>query len=105
MKVFFPQERESFAAVVEKEFLTTGAPLSHWACCRGMYSNGGIHYHLSASVSNLRRWKSVKDKLKLGYRVSVHFSAKYLGYVSTYKYVCKSDKDVLHLLAILICRQ
>ena len=93
--------RESFAAAVEKAFLTTGASLSHWDCCREMHSNEGIDYHLSASVSNLRRWKSVKDKLKSDHRVSdhrvsVHFSAKSLGYVAAYRYVCKSDKKVLY---------
>ena len=58
------QAKESFAAAVEKTFLTTGAPLSHWAYCREMHSNGEIHYHLSASISKLRQWKSAKDKLK-----------------------------------------
>ena len=34
--------------------------------------------------------------MKSDHRVSVHFSAKSLGYVAAYRYVCKSDKDVLH---------
>ena len=61
-----------------------------------MLSNGGIHCHLFANVSNLRRWKSVKDKLKLDHRVSVHFSEKSLSYVVADRYVCKFEKDVLH---------
>ena len=42
------------------------------------------------------RWKSLKDKLKSDHRVSVHFSAKSLDYAAAYRYVCKSDKYVLH---------
>ena len=80
----YSQAKESFAAAVEKAFLTTGAPLSHWAYCRKMHSNGGMHYHLSASISKLRQWRSAKDKLKSDHRVLVHFSAKSLGYVAAY---------------------
>ena len=87
---------ESFVAAVEEAFSTTGAPLRQWACCREMHSNGGIHCHLSASFSKLHKWNSVKDKLKSDQRVSVHFSAKSLGYVAAYRYVCKSDKNALH---------
>ena len=60
-----------------------------------MLSNVGIHCHLFSNVSKLRRWKSVKDKLKLDHRVSVHFSAKSVSYVVADRYVCKFDKDVL----------
>ena len=91
MKVFFPQERV-LLLLLEQHFLTTGAPVSHWAFCRETHSNGGMHYHLSSSVLKLRRWNQVKSD----HRVSVHFSAKSLGYVAAYRYVCKSDKDVLH---------
>ena len=37
----------------------------------------------------------VSKKVKSYHRVSVHFPAKSLGYVAAYRYVCKSDKDVL----------
>ena len=91
MKVFFPQERV-LLLLLEWHFLTTGAPVSHWVFCREMHSNEGIHYHLSSSVLKLCRW----DQVESDHRMSVHFSAKSLGYVTAYRYVCKSDKDVLH---------
>ena len=55
--------RESFAAAVENAFLTTGAPLSHWACCREIHSNGGIQYNLSEIVYKLpsRHEMSLRD--------------------------------------------
>lgn len=89
MKVFSSQE--SFApAAAEKAFLTTGAPLSHLACCREMYSNRGIHYHHSTLSPSC---------LKSDHGILVHFSTKSLSYVAAYRFVCKSDEDVLHSAA------
>ena len=95
MKVFSSQE--SFApAAAEKAFLTTGAPLSHLACCREMYSNRGIHYHHSTLSPSFVASPSC---LKSDHGILVHFSTKSLGYVAAYRFVCKSDEDVLHSAA------
>ena len=93
--VKFPT-RLSFAEAVLNAFEKTGAPLSHWACCQEQHSNSGTHYYLTASVSKMRRWKTVKKFLQESYGISVHFSSKSLGYVAAYRYICKSDKSVLH---------
>ena len=42
-----------------------------------------------------RRWKAIKDSVISSHGAVVHFSDKSDNYYWAYKYVCKSDKDVL----------
>ena len=38
----------------------------------------------------------MKEHLKSKHNINVHFSDKSLGYIVAYRYICKSDKEVLH---------
>ena len=51
---------------------------------------------MAVNLTKLRRWKSVKGQLKSKHNINVHFSDKSLGYMTAYRYICKSDKEALH---------
>ena len=87
---------QCFSSAVTKAFAETGAEVSHWACCQEHHRNMEIHYHMAVNMTKLRCWKSVKEQLKSKHDINVHFSGKSLGYIATYRYICKSGKEVLH---------
>jgi hypothetical protein len=68
----------------------------YWACCLEEHKNSGKHYHLCLKLSNAKRWKRVKDAIFNEKKIVLHFSFQHLGYNVAYKYICKSDKNVLH---------
>ena len=47
-------------------------------------------------MTKLLCWKSVKEQIKSKYNIKVNFSDESLGYIAAYRYICKSDKEVLH---------
>lgn len=67
-----------------------------WACCLEPHQDGGQHYHVSIKLSGPKRWKSVKDKFADEKNVQLHFSDHHTNYYSAYKYVSKSDKELVH---------
>ena len=95
LKNKFPS-RQCFSSAATKAFTETGAEVSHWACCQEYYKNKEIHYHMSVNMTKLRRWKSVKEQFKSKHNINMHFSDKSLGYIAAYRYIGKSDKEVLH---------
>ena len=95
LKNKFPS-RQCFSSAATKAFAETGAKVSHWACCQEYYKNKEIHYHMSVNMTKLRRWKSVKEQFKSKHNINMHFSDKSLVYIAAYRYICKSDKEVLH---------
>ena len=93
----FPS-RESFADCVVNAFNSgTGkVQVDHWACCLEEHMHtSGHHYHLCMRLSAPKRWKAVKEKICSDHGIMLHFSDKHDTYYYAYKYVCKSDKDVL----------
>ena len=53
---------------------------------------------MSVRLSGSRRWIPIKNFIYENYNISVHFSARHLGYVAAYRYVAKNKllTDVLH---------
>ena len=90
--------RESFGTAVEEEFNAgPGAvKVDYWACCMEPHETEGIHYHCSIKLTGSKKWKSVKERLNMKYKIQVHFSAKHDYYLSAYRYVIKSDEEVFH---------
>ena len=87
----FPS-RESFADCVANAFNSgTGkVQVDHWACCLEEHMHtSGHHYHLCMRLS------AVKEKICSDHGIMLNFSDKHDTYYYAYKYVCKSDKDVL----------
>ena len=74
----------------------TGAEVSHWPWCEEYHENKDIHYHMLINITKLQRWKSVKEQLKSKHNINVHFCDKPFGYIANYRYICKSNKEVLH---------
>ena len=52
-----------------------------------------MHYHLALKLSAIKRWKRVKDKLRVDYGIEVHFFDKHDSCYSAYKYVTKGDTE------------
>ena len=92
----FPS-RESFAACVVSAFNSgTGkVQVDHWACCLEEHQSSGQHYHLCMKLSGPKRWKAVKEKICADHGIVLNFSDSHDSYYYAYKYVCKSDKNVL----------
>ena len=42
-----------------------------------------------------QRWRCSKQHLLAAHKVSVHFSENHSNYIAAYRYVCKSDRNVL----------
>jgi hypothetical protein len=83
---------------VENEFNagTSKVKVDYWAVCKEPHKNGGFHYHCSVKLTGAKKWISVKTRLHSKYGVQVHFSDKHDFYLSSYRYVCKSDNEVAH---------
>ena len=88
--------RQSFSSAVTKAFAEAGAEVIHWGCCKEYHKHKDIHYHMAVNMTKLLCWKSVKEQIKSKYNIKVNFSDESLGYIAAYRYICKSDKDVLH---------
>ena len=87
--------RESFASSVVDAFQANKSKVMHWACCLEDHKDGGKHYHLCLKLSTPKRWKSVKDAVFKKHKINLHFSDQHLGYNVAYKYICKTDKNVV----------
>ena len=90
--------RESFGEAVEQEFNAGNGvvKVDYWAVCKEPHQNGGFHYHCSVKLTGAKKWVGVKTRLSSKYGVQVHFSDKHDFYLSSYRYVCKSDNEVAH---------
>ena len=75
----------------------TGAEVSHWPWCEEYHENKDIHYHIPSNITKLQLWKSVKEQLKSKHNINVHFCDKPFGYIANYRYICKSNKEVLQV--------
>lgn len=90
--------RESFGTAIAEEFNVGPGKVKvdYWACCQEPHENGGLHYHCSVKLTGSKKWFSVKKRLHDKYNIQVNFSDKHDFYLSSYRYVCKTDKDVAH---------
>ena len=70
--------------------------VAYWACALENHANGGEHYHLSLKLTGPRTWLSVRNALQRLHNINVNFSDSHENYYTAYKYICKSDKSVLH---------
>ena len=55
------QSWEQFGIILEEKF-NKGAgkvKVSHWACCREEYQEGGFHYNRSLKLTCLKKWLTV----------------------------------------------
>ena len=55
----------------------------------------GKHYHISIKFDRNQRWGCSKQHWLAAHKISVHFSENYANYIAPYRYVCKSDRNVL----------
>lgn len=88
--------RRSFSDTVMSAFTKAGASVKHWACCLELHQNNEKHYHFIAAMDRMYRWNPIRAILRKDNNLNVNFSGKTLGYVAAYRYVTKSDKEVLH---------
>ena len=96
-KDLFPS-RQSFGNMIEREFSRGNSvvKVSHWACCQEAHQDGGQHYHCAVKLTGLKKWVRVKETIQEVYGISVNFSDSHDSYLSAYRYVTKTDVDVVH---------
>ena len=90
--------RQYFARCVVDCFNQQGKfdRVEQWACALEHHRKGpGVHYHLAIKLNGTFRWKAVKERLTNMYGVVVHFRNFTTGYYDAYRYVTKSDRDVV----------
>ena len=87
--------RESFGQSLEVAFNAGSGKVNvtHWACSRESHQDGGWHYHCSLKLSGVKKWITVKQTFEQSHRVVLHFSNSHDHYISTYRYMCESDKE------------
>ena len=91
--------RESFGQMIADEFNAGSGKVgvSHWACCREPHpTTSGFHYHCCVKLTGVKKWLRVKNSIKEKHNIVVNFSDEHNHYISAYRYVCKSDADVVH---------
>ena len=89
--------RESFACCAVNAFHADGyLDVIQWACCREDHQTTGVHYHLALKLKSPKRLKTIMEKIFKENGIVLRFSAQHTGYNVAYKYVCKSDSDVVH---------
>ena len=92
--------RQSFGQMLETQF-NAGvgkAKVSHWACCLEEHTNKGLHYHVSLKLTAPKKWLKVKNAIMKEHKITVHFSDNHDNYIAAYRYVCKTDDEVVHSL-------
>ena len=57
---------------------------------------GGFHYHCCVEVTGVKKWLSVKNNIRRTHKIVVNFSDMHTRYIYAYRYVCKSDQEVVH---------
>ena len=70
--------------------------VAYWACALENHANGGEHYHLSLKLTGLSTWLSLTNALQRLHNINVNFSDSHENCYTAYKYICKSEKSVLH---------
>lgn len=91
--------RKSFGEAVEEEFNSGEGKVKveYWAVCREPHKNTtGFHYHCSIKLSGAKKWLAVRNRLESKYGIDVNFSNNHDFYLSSYRYVCKEDEEVVH---------
>ena len=91
--------RKEFGKIVKAAFNSgpDNDKVLHWACCVEDHKDGiNKHYHVAIKLSDVKRWKKVKDTVTNTHGVVLHFSEKRYNYYSAYKYISKSDTNVYH---------
>ena len=90
--VRFPT-RKSFARFVVTAFNhgVGKAKVVKWAVCREPHVEGGVHYHVSIKMNDLKRW-SMAQRWMAGNGVHCDIQDQHDHYVSMYRYVMKMDE-------------
>lgn len=89
-------DRKTFADFVLKAFNFENSSVKplQWAVCKELHQNGGSHYHMCIKLDKNKRWASVKCKL-LENGINVNFTDGHSNYMTAFRYVNKSDTEVL----------
>ena len=90
--------RQSLGEAVEAAFNTGSGKVgvNYWACCKENHETAGQHYHVSVKLSGPKRSNPVKCALFEKHGVVVHFSESTENYYAAYRYVSKTDHNVVH---------
>lgn len=96
-ETIFPT-KQSFGEAVANAFNTGSGKVKveYWASCKEIHKNAGFHYHCTLKLSGSKKWLSVKRQIAEKHGIQVNFSDKHDFYLSAYRYICKTDKDVYH---------
>ena len=57
--------RESFGNMLENEFNAGNSKVKvlHWACCKELHTENGLHYHCCMKLTGVKRWLHVKNAI------------------------------------------
>ena len=89
---------ESFGKMLDAEFNAGSSvvKVNYRACSREEHHNDSFYYHCALKLKGCKKWLSVKNRLAEEHGIQASFSDKPNFYMSTYRYVCKSDQEVYH---------
>ena len=89
--------RETFSRLILESFQKSksSAKVLQWAVCREPHKNKGINYHMWIKFDHNQRWRCSEQHLLAAHKVSVRFSENHANYIAAYRYVCKSNRNVL----------
>jgi len=90
--------RSSFGQALRQEFNSGSGKVKvlHWACAKENHREGGFHYHCCLKLSGVKKWLAVKRNFQTNHNVVLNFSDTHNHYISSYRYVCKEDREVFH---------
>lgn len=86
--------RERFAEIVSSEFnaVKEDDVVEEWACAIENHKRHGVHYHLSIKLQQRRRFKQVRNNIKLKFDIDLDFKEWTTFYYDCFTYVKKQDK-------------
>ena len=70
--------------------------VDYWACSREKHQNDGFQHHCALNLTCCKKWLSIKNRIAKTPGIQANFSGKHNFYLSSYRYICKSDQKIVH---------
>ena len=91
--------RKAFADIVTGAFNQNKLfnCVEYWCCAKERQREGGRHYHLALKLTDVYRWKQVKESITKNHGIVVNFQDFKTRYYDAYRYTTK--KDPAHIIS------
>ena len=68
----FPSQ-QSFGKIGEFSSGQSAMKVTHWVCCCEKHKDSGIHFHCAIKLIKLKKWVSVKERIRQAHNIVPNF--------------------------------